>query len=358
MWYKVNAIKSRVLDKNNNTSIIYALTHLRTYALTHLRTYALLCLVLCAPLYAQEVPLWVLSKDVYFPSDTYLSALGVGDTNQASHEDAISQLTLYFDSTITVNNTTNASIKETLDSVDKTRSLSSEISVFSEAELPPLSFTEAFFHKQSGKWYTCASINKKEAAKMYAAELQSGIKNVQLTLKNLPTSSPFTKFVDLSKTLKELNALQKTLEKLTVLDFANGENLHSSIVALKNDCTAKRQTLKERMKFSIRIENDCDDAVAIALQEILENEGFIYDPDGALCLNGNIKTAITENDAGVFVTPRLSLNIIDTKNGEKSLASYAKAYKRWGHINVEGAKKKAFVEVEKDLRAHFMEIFR
>ena len=40
------------------------------------------------------------------------------------------------------------------------------------------------------------------------------------------------------------------------------------------------------------------------------------------------------------------------------LYSYAKAYKRWGHINVEGAKKKAFVEVEKDLRAHFMEIFR
>ena len=174
---------------------------------------------------------------------------------------------------------------------------------------------------------------------MYAAELQNGIKNVQLTLKNLQTSSPFTKFVDLSKTLKELNALQKTAEKLTVLDFANGERLHSSIITLKNDCITQRQALKERMKFSIRIENDCDDAVA-------------------LCLSGSIKTAITENDAGVFVTPRLSLNIIDTKNGGKSLASYAKAYKRWGHIHLEGAKKKAFVEVEKDLRAHFMEIFR
>ena len=193
---------------------------------------------------------------------------------------------------------------------------------------------------------------------MYAAELQSGIKNVQLTLKNLQTSSLFTKFVDLSKTLKKLNALQKTAEKLTVLDFANGERLHSSIITLKNDCITQRQALKEQMKFSIQIENDCDDAVAIALQEILENEGFIYDPDGALCLSGNIKTAITENDAGVFITPRLSLKIIDTKNGEKSLASYAKAYKRWGHIHLEGAKKKAFVEVEKDLRAHFMEIFR
>ncbi|UTC57926.1 hypothetical protein ABK01_06400 [Treponema sp. OMZ 305] len=224
--------------------------------------------------------------------------------------------------------------------------------------MPPLSFTEAFFHAKNGKWYTCAYIDKKEAAKMYAAELQNGIKNVQLTLKNLQTSSSFTKFVDLSKTLKELNALQKTAEKLTVLDFANGERLHSSIITLKNDCITQRQALKERMKFSIRIENDCDDAVTIALQEILENEGFIYDPDGALCLSGSIKTAITENDAGVFVTPRLSLNIIDTKNGGKSLASYAKAYKRWGHIHLEGAKKKAFVEVEKDLRAHFMEIFR
>ena len=224
--------------------------------------------------------------------------------------------------------------------------------------MPPLSFTEAFFHAKNGKWYTCASINKKEAANIYAAEVQTGIKNVELTLQNLQTSSYFTKFVDLSKTLKKLNALQKTAEKLTVLDFTNGKNMHSAILALKHECEVQRQTVKDRMKFSIRIENDCDDAVAIALQEILESEGFIYDPDGELCVQGSVKTAITENNAGVFVTPRLSLNIIDTKNGRKSLASYAKAYKKWGHINVEGAQKKAFFEVEKDLRLHFLEIFR
>ena len=314
--------------------------------------------MLCAPLYAQEIPLWISGKNVYFPSDTYLSALGVGETNQASREDAISQLALYFNSTITVNNTTGTSITETRDSVDKTRSLSSEISVFSEAELPPLSFTEAFFHKKSGKWYVCAYIDKKEAADIYAAEVQTGIKNVELTLQNLQTSSYFTKFVDLSKTLKKLNTLQKTAEKLTVLDFTKGKNIHSAVLALKRECEAQRQTVKDRMKFSIHIEHDFDDAVAIALQEILESEGFIYDPNGELCVQGSVKTAITENNAGVFVTPRLSLNIIDTKNGGKSLASYAKAYKKWGHINVEGAQKKAFFEVEKDLRLHFLEIFR
>ena len=334
---------------------------MRTCVLAYLRTCVLaylLCLAVYAPLYAQEIPAWISGKDLYFPSDTYLSALGIGNTNQASRNDAISQLTLYFNSSITVNNTTSASIKETRDSVDKTRSLSSEVAVFSEAELPPLSFTEAFFNKKDQKWYICASINKKEAAKIYAAELQTGNKNAELTLKKLQTASSFSKFVDLSKTVKELSALQKTAEKLTVLDFANGKNLQSTVVTLKNDCTAQRQALKDQMRFSIHIENDCDDAVATALQEILEAEGFIYDPDGDLCIQGNVKTAVTENNAGVFVTPRLSLNIIDTKNGRKSLASYAKAYKKWGHVNLESAQKKAFSELEKDLRLHFMEIFR
>ena len=67
---------------------------------------------------------------------------------------------------------------------------------------------------------------------------------------------------------------------------------------------------------------------------------------------------MTENNAGVFVTPRLSLQIIDLQNGGTSLVSYSKTYQKWGHINIEGAIKKAVFEVTRDLHLHFMEIFR
>lgn len=76
-----------------------------------------------------------------------------------------------------------------------------------------------------------------------------------------------------------------------------------------------------------------------------------------LVIKGKVNTSINENDTGVFVTPRITLQIIDTQNKSYKLASYAKAYKKWGHINIDGAMRKAFVEMEKDLKVHFMDFF-
>ena len=244
------------------------------------------------------------------------------------------------------------------DFVDKERSISSEVSVFSEAELPTLSFTESYFHEPSGKWYVCAYIDKEEATKISISKVKIGIKNVESALRSLKKSSYFLQFISFSKTLKEIVTLQMAVGVLNVLSYSSAEEIHSKVVALESECEEKLQALKEQMKFSINIENDFDDAITIALQEILENEGFVYEPDGKFCIKGLLKTSMTENDAGVFVTPRLSLQILDLKNGGASLASYSKAYQKWGHINVEGAMKKALFETTKDLHLHFMEIFR
>ena len=242
--------------------------------------------------------------------------------------------------------------------MDKDQSASSEVSVFSEAELPTLSFTESYFHQQSGAWYVCAYIDKEKATEIYISKVKTGIKNVESALRNLKKSSYFLQFIGLSKALKDIATLQMAVGVLNVLNYSSAEEMHSKVSMLKSECEEKVQGLKEQMKFSIDIENDFDDAISIALQETLEDKGFVYELSAKLCLKGIFKTSITENSAGVFVTPRLSLQIIDLKDGGKSLASYSKTYQKWGHMNIEGAMKKATFEVTKDLHLHFMEIFR
>ena len=315
----------------------------------------MLCFAL--PLYAQEEPFWVLHKDARFPQEVYVSALGIGQTIQASREDAVSQLILYFDSQIEVNTASDISIQETKDSLDKTKNYSSQVVIASEAQLPSLSFTESFFNKESNEWYICAYINKEEFVKISIVEVQTSIQNIESSLKSIKKTSHFSKFINLSKTLKEMDLLQKRARQIAILDFANGERIYSKIRALKNDCFEQREQLKDRIRFSINIENDFEDILSSALEEILGNEGFICAFDAELCLKGSVKTTITKNNAGVFATPRLSIQIIDLKNNGKTLGSYTKVYKKWGHINEESAIKKAFVEVEKDLHAHFMEAF-
>ena len=301
------------------------------------------------------MPEWFFHKDLYFPQEVYVSALGVGTTLQFSRENAISELILYFDSHISVNTTSELSIQETKNSFAKRKNLSQQVSVASEGELPSLLFTDAFFDKDRKEWYVLAYIKKDEFVKISLQEVQKGIAEVETTLTRLKSSSLFLQFISLSKVLKDLEALQRRAKHISVLDVENGKRVHSAIIKLKNASFSQREGLKSQLTFSIHIENDFEDIVSTALEEILENEGFIRSSNAKLILRGELKTSITKNSAGIFATPRLFVQIIDARNGGASIASYTKAYKKWGHISEEGAIKKACVEVEKDLRQHFID---
>ena len=300
------------------------------------------------------MPLWLFNKDASFAKEIYVSALGVGDTLQSSREDAIKQLILYFDSRIKVDSTSDLYMQSGGDSFNKTKKLSSTVKIDAEAELPSLSFTEPFFETNRGEWYICAYINKCEFIKQSVAKVHTGIKNIESSLNNIKGSSHISQFITLSNSLKEIVHLQRKANQISVLDFESAKQINSTIETIKSSCFDKKEALKEKIKFSINIEGDFEDILSSALKEILENEGFIYASDAELALKGNVKISSTENSAGVFVTPRLSIQIIDLTNKEKTLSSYSKSYKKWGHIDKDSATRKALIEVAKDLHSHFI----
>ena len=303
------------------------------------------------------MPSWILHKEVDYPSNIYLSSLGVGSNLKACRDDAIQQIVLYFDSQIKVQSSSSVSFRETKDSVDKTKNLSQKVELTGKADLPSLAFTEAFFDEASGRWYICAYLDKEEFLKISSSEVQTGIDKAESAIANLKKTSQFSQFIGLSQAIKDFDFLQRKAKQIGVLDVVSGKKMNDELLSLKNKCFAEREALKEGLQFSIQIEDDFDEIVSTALEEILESQGFVYAPDAQLCLKGRIKTSISENNAGSFATPRLTLRIVDAKNNGKTLASYSKSYKKWGHMNVEGAMRKAFVEVEKDLKLHFMEFF-
>ena len=311
------------------------------------------------------MPSWLFEREFDFPSDTYLSSLGTGDTLQASRKDAIQQLVLYFDSEIKVRSTSDLTFRETKDSFDKTKNLSEKVEVAGEADLPSLRFTESFFDQKSGQWYICAYLNKSEFLQLVKSQVQTGIKKLELACKIQEEISSFSQFISLSATLKEGKSFERKAKQMMVLNVESGKKLHSALLSLSKKCERVREELKSRLQFCIQIEGDFEEIVSTALSEILEEHGFVSviaeegerDESAQLWLKGRVKSAINENDTGVFVTPRLTLQIVDAQNKKRKLASYSKSYKKWGHINLDDAMRKAFVEMEKDLKVHFMDFF-
>ena len=307
------------------------------------------------PLYAQEAPLWLSHKSVKYPDTLFISALGSGVSEAQAKEDAVTQLALYFNSTITVNREASSRITES-DSVEKSRSVSSSLTVESEADLPLLSFSESFCDP-SGEWHVCAYINKSDAVKRCAAELDGGIQKAKNALKVCKNAdAPISAFTGFSKLKNHLFKLQKTCETLTVLNAETGKTYRTAIDAIENECITGMRTIKPRVSFGIRIENDADGNIAAVLKEVLESEGFVCGENAALLISGKITISQSENDAGVFARPNLSLKILN-QQGEV-LYSYSRRYKKWGHRDFDSAVRKAYAEIDKDLRADFMNVFQ
>ncbi len=309
-------------------------------------------------IYPESPPDWLSDKDFVFPARTYLSASGSGKSLKDARNDALSQIAVYFNSTVSVNKKTKSSIKENNSSIKKTRQTSSEISVLAESDLKLVLFTEAFLDEKNGDYFICAYINKKEACKVYSAELSAGISDAENILTQAKKHFSFSSRGRLLNALKKLENLESTVNKLRLLNSENAEVQTAKILNLKNASKTELEKSKSKMSFSFKIENDEEERISIVLQEILEEQGFTCSPNSPFLIKGYIKTTNAENSVGVFVKPRISLKVLDLKNGGNAIASYSKSYGKWGHANLEGALNKALFEVEKDLRLHFMEIFQ
>lgn len=243
-------------------------------------------------------------------------------------------------------------------SVEKSRYAETEIIVNAQTELPALLFTDPYFDKKNGVWQICAYINKNQAAGICAAELDTGLSSVNAQLSSFDGKNySFMQLKRLSSVNTSLLKLEKTCTVLTVLDTEKGKTYFSAIGALQNTALQIEAKIKPHLIFSIKIENDFENIITTAVQEVLENEGFILGQKARFIIEGKVTAAESSNAAGFFVKPSISLQVINTKTG-MSESSYSKKYGKWGHKDKESALRKAFVEVEKDLQDNLSGIFR
>ena len=82
--------------------------------------------------------------------------------------------------------------------------------------------------------------------------------------------------------------------------------MNDRLLALKTTVLLKRFALKEGLQFCIQIEDDFEEIVFTALEEIFEGEGFVYAPDAQLCLKGRIKP-LSPKTMWALLLPRDSL---------------------------------------------------
>jgi len=303
----------------------------------------MLCLSALAFSKSVPVPEWVLDKNSVFPSETYISALGEGDSKDRAISEANAGMARYFKTEIQAN--TKASTHALSDGNNTTfeKKLDTQIEVSSSVTLSGLEYTTPFYDKKSKKWYCVAFLEREKSWIQFLPAIEK-------------QKADFYAFFFQAEKESE-SVLKYALYKkakisgenfLTALEYGRIINpKKEESFASDRKCVNKISCLIEEQKNTftvfLEISGDYGNFIKSAVSDTLSQNGFNISKTENEA-NYRAEIIVENNESGenpIAILPSIDFKIIG-KSGKTVLAQQVQAEKKSLGYRLESAQKKAY----------------
>ncbi|MDR0656440.1 MAG: hypothetical protein LBG22_09020, partial [Treponema sp.] len=287
------------------------------------------------PLAAQnDFPLWYLDKESQYPGRSYIASLGEGKTIAEAEAAAVSQVSLFFNTSTEVRKEAIREFNEALinntTEFSKKTYISENAVITSEQEFLGIRFTNPWQDQKRGVWVVLAYIDRREAAQMYDSKIAANMAAINSLEADAENQSETLYAVSLLyRGLRLCDITEEFIRTAAVVDTSAGKRHEpdtAKIQALRSEYRAK----KDRLSFSIKMRSpENSGRVERRLADLFEDNGFVVASAPAMyTLNVRITAEEETNNAGNFVTPGITVRV---ERDGKTLFSYNKNYERSGH---------------------------
>ena len=305
-----------------------------------------------------RIPDWYEHKEIVYPSEFYISAIGEGLTKEEAEINAIAQISLYFNTTTAVSNELVKKYSEVesenyYDFYSSTQ-IQEKSNISSNAEFFGVQFDNYFY--LDGKYYTLAYIERSSAFDVYNQRIKintAKLENLLLVAEdyNNPILGIYAaeKGVVIAEVTSELLKMARIVKKVNDSYFLETENFIQRIYSALEIC-------KQNLVFTLTVENDYEDMVYLTLSDLLENNGYnLSKTDGVCSVFVTVTVDKEENSAGIFLYCGIS---VEGKTGTgETFFSYSRSFPKKGAKQESFAYKRAFQEIQKELNETFIQEF-
>lgn len=301
-------------------------------------------------------PRWVRFRDQEYPDARFISSLGMGTSQKDAENAAMNGLSLYFKSTVAVEQKMLSQYNEVVSGdrkgVDRQTRMNTTSVIRSAAEFRGAHFTDPWYNEQNRNWYVLAYINKQEAAELYQNRITANLIMMETTLMEI--GEPLQQYQAFKRAASIAQFIEEDIRGLGELSDAVSQ--YRETLEYTRKIMANSMTFRSQLRFSAAIEKDRQGRIQRKLLDVLEKNGYVaVRNQGDYAITGEIFCAEETLSAGVFIHSGISLQI---NNGAGNLLfSYTKNYPRYGARNQDMAYNIAFREIEKDLEANFITEF-
>jgi hypothetical protein len=280
----------------------------------------------------------------------------MGVNQEQAENAALNGLSLYFKSTVAVEQQMLSQYKEVLSGdrkgVDRETRMSTASVIHSEAEFRGAHFTPPWYNDQNRNWYVLAYINKQEAAELYQNRIAANLTMMETALQQ--SGEPLQQY----QAFKQAASLAQVIEAdiLGLAELSDAGAAYRETLEYTRNVMANSKAFRSQLRFSAAIAADRQGRIQRKLLDVLEKNSYVtVRSQGDYIITGEIFCDEEKLLAGFFIHSGISLQL--SNRAGKLLFSYTKNYPRWGSRNQDMAYNIAFREMEKDLEANFIKEF-
>jgi len=317
----------------------------------------ILILVSCADkakvILIEKKPLWMGNKNLLYPNDLYLSALGNGDSYQEAQNLARANISRIFKSDInSVSQLSQKYVevlkKKTFENMETTTQDKS-VTVKSKQNLMNIKFGENYTDK-TGIIHTVAYINRKETGKIYEQKIFENSNNINIFLDKANSTRDLIEKYAYYKAAYAYASINKILiDQLMIISPKDGQ---TTLVSYSyGEISSNLKSIGKQITFEATIKNDKNDKIKDIIGDIFSDLGFSGGQNALLKIDGRVD--FEEVDLGYedkkFIGWELSLKLVQTDIGTSIFST--SDIGREGGTDLKRAQQTTYYQIRKRMKS-------
>ncbi|MGI5174614.1 hypothetical protein H0R92_13570 [Treponema sp. OMZ 840] len=301
----------------------------------------------------EKTPEWLTDIKSVYPENRFIALIGSGKNQQEAENDAAAYIAQFFSTEISRETFSEIKMSEENGGFSADKSIDSRVRLFSKAVFSGIVYEKPFYDKKKNVWFSAAVIDKQKAWIRLGPELSAlEAEIVRLYDKALTEKDSFTKIMGLKKTEILCNRFNEKFIFAHALNPASAA-LYNHIQTIRTAVPFAIYEAAQSSPIHIQTENDQKDRIAMQFTKTLAAFGFPVTDDiktARYVLTAHVRLEEKSGEL-IAIIPSVQAAI---KNQEGIFYSYAKKGQKVLSYTLEGARHKAFRQLETDIEKSFL----
>ena len=300
-------------------------------------------------------PKWITDLEKVFPSEKYIRAIGEGNSESSAKKVALSELSSYFNQTITSQTHALKSIERDNFSYIEKGDVRQNLITSTKSDLFSIQYTNSIYDKRNEKFYVCAFLARKDVWNVISQKMDVVMNNCKSSLKQINKETEIlNQLIQLNRT-EQLYSDFYSLYEMSLAIYPHRCSEYTSFAEKTVSELSALSSIRVQATIKVIVNGDKQNRIKGKICSLLSQNGItVAETNARYVLNADVFWNESQFNGIYSSIPQIQITVSNRNTG---LAFYATKCEKLSAYNQETIEQIAIANLEEQLEERFITEF-